>query len=217
MTWDGAVPLRLQPVAALDGVQAATADAGIMWKDETGIKIIGSVMPTSLKLQMAKALKVVAAKALAKQITKAGEPTDFVFDGCRKPLQSDLQAFERTMDSNGFMLSLGMTIEKCFMHCAHQKEKGMKYFGIARGKWCFCAPLQVGDKAGLADCDVECDGRPSTKHSEMCGGKTGEASVYTMIDCIDPSATEIAATEAVEKKQIKESYGMFQDQGCGEA
>jgi len=208
MTWEGAMPLRLQP---------ASSDAGIMWKDEAGTKLVGSVMPRSLKKKEAKALKVVAAKALAKQITKAGEPTDFIFSGCRKPLESDLQAFERTMDSNGFMLSLGMTLEKCFMHCASQAKKGMKYFGIARGTGCFCSPLPVGDRAVLADCDVQCDGRPSTEHSEMCGGKTGAASVYTMIDCIDPSVDEIAAAEAVEKKQIKESYGVFQDQGCGDA
>lgn len=149
-------------------------------------------------------------KMVEKQITGLGEPTDYIFSGCREPLKPS--AFE---DMKSMTMNFGMTVDKCFIHCAKKAKDGAKYFGIARGRWCFCSGIPEGEIADKSKCNVKCDGKPLP--GKMCGGDLGAASVYTMIDCIPETASEKANKAALKKRKLMNSFGVFENESCGEA
>jgi len=66
----------------------------------------------------------------------------------------------------------------CFDFCSTVKD--MNYFGLTRGRECYCAPYYspAGD-AATGNCDTPCEGYMST----MCGNSAGRASMYQMHSC----------------------------------
>ena len=62
-----------------------------------------------------------------------------------------------------------MTLELCDSYC-----DGYDFFGVSRGKECYCGNDAFGKTGPSDDCNVACTG----KEQEICGGEAG-VSIYT--------------------------------------
>jgi hypothetical protein len=127
---------------------------------------------------------------------------EYISSGCQQ-LPLDAKAY--------YILTLGMTVGKCFSHC--RKRPGTKFFGITRGHECFCAEVPLGNRISDAHCDTKCAGNPS----EICGGVANIASVYNMIDCGEMSQEELE--KAREKRRAKwiASFSINEGESCGQS
>jgi hypothetical protein len=71
-----------------------------------------------------------------------------------------------------------MNHDVCFRFCRTVPD--MKFFGLAHGRDCYCAPFYETAASDSSDCDEVCEGNPT----EMCGGKV-KSSMFAMHLCQD--------------------------------
>jgi len=151
--------------------------------------------------------------ALEKLIPKPAGPTgppgmtSYLPSGCRRTF-AELDSY---IANTAFTRSLGMSLDKCFLHC--KLEEGMKYFAVTKGTTCICAPIIPGTLVSDGQCEQQCSGNAL----EMCGGVAGAMSVFTMIDCAAPSMGERLKDLAEGAAATSKSYGKFDSQTCGDA
>jgi len=127
-------------------------------------------------------------------------PDDFVYSSCQQmPVHSIAS----------MTLSLGMSVSKCFNHCAG--VPGAKFFALARGRECHCGAVPLGDVVHASQCDVKCVGDPS----KMCGGINNIASAYAMIDCDPPSPEEQQNEDAKRQANLINTYQVKEGRSCG--
>jgi len=160
--------------------------------------------PATLRKLMEVGIKQAGRSSAAARRTQAGAPTDYSHHGCRDFLVEPLK-------SSVFVLSRGMTLSKCFAHCA--KATGMHYFALGRGDMCFCSETPPGESASPENCDLTCSGNIK----ENCGGFSTFASVYTMIDCIKPSSEALKEDAKARIARVRALYSVRKSHSCGRA
>jgi hypothetical protein len=140
-------------------------------------------------------------RAAATNVLEVRQPmTDYTPNSCRQlPLTAKAP----------FVLSLGMTVNKCFNYCAKSHES--KFFAVTQGRECFCSAVPLGHVLSDDACDVKCVGDPT----KTCGGVANIASMYTMFDCEPPSSDELKATAAKKMEKLIDSYQVKQGESCG--
>jgi len=194
LTWNKLPPVRINTV---DGGQSFHSVSAARPQRYTCSK-----PPSALTSLLGAGIRA-AQKALAvAQRTKAGIPTDFVDHGCLD---------FAILPVNMFVLSRGMTLEKCFAHCA--KTKGMHYFAVTHGDRCFCSETSPGTAASTDNCDLKCTGNIQA----FCGGFSTYASVYTMIDCLPPGPKEVKQDMAARSARLRGLYSKRKSESCGRA
>jgi hypothetical protein len=130
------------------------------------------------------------------------QPTDYVADRCMDAVEQ-YQYPEKTD-------SLGMSAEKCFAVCS--MKRGMRYFGIADGKICWCAESIKAREVSFNSCDRPCPG----KDTEMCGGTGAVSNVYVTFDCAHTSDEDVEIARE-KRDRIVSSYSTLGGQTCGQA
>jgi len=196
LTWDSLPPMRLN-----------SADGGLNFNSvfENNAKKYTCKGPPSLLTKLINAGINEAQQKLAAALrSKAGVPTDFSEHGC-------LDTSTQPVKADVLVLARGMTLAKCFTHCA--KTKGMYYFALTRGDSCFCSATPPGVTSSPNNCDLHCSGHPE----EYCGGWSTFASVYTMIDCLPPGPQEKREDAAARSKRLRALYSKKASQSCGQA
>lgn len=196
MEWDLLPPMRL-----------STADGGhnfnIVFGKESQQYSCSSPPSIFTKL-IAAAIKEAQLKLAAAQRTNAGVPTDYTEHGC-------LALVAQPVKEEVFVLARGMTLAKCFTHCA--KTKGQHYFAVTRGDSCLCSATPPGNLASPNNCDLRCSGNTE----EYCGGFSSYASVYTMIDCLPPGPQEQKEDKAARDARLRAMYSERKSESCGQA
>jgi hypothetical protein len=127
-------------------------------------------------------------------------PTDFVTSGCRR-VKGEIK--------DAYVDPSGMTHNKCFARC--RTKKGIFVFAVMDGGTCFCSKASLGEDLTTDNCDTPCSGNLG----DFCGG-VGAASVFTMIDCLPPSAQEEKEDLLAKQADIMNSYSVFEDESCGQ-
>jgi len=105
---------------------------------------------------------------------------------------------------------LGMSAKKCFAACS--MKRGVRYFGIAAGKTCWCSESLKAREVSLNSCDRPCPGRDSG----MCGGTGAISNVYVTFDCAHTSDDDVEIARE-KRNRILSSYSTLGGQTCGQA
>lgn len=101
---------------------------------------------------------------------------DYMYYGCQESRQL-IDAVEKDDP-------LSMTVERCFIFCS--SHAGKVFFGVERGRKCWCAPSFHGVQLEQSHCNTPCDGN----RGQMCGGDFGAASVHVIFNCQQRPPTE---------------------------
>lgn len=134
------------------------------------------------------------------------QPTDFTPRGC-----VEMKVVPEEVHQDAFR----MTVSRCFAFCS--MKRGMGFFGITKGKECWCASSYEGTKADKERCSLKCPG-----DSELgCGGAASVSSlysnVYLMFDCAENTEEEKNIIQQEKYDETMHSYSILPDQTCGGA
>lgn len=89
-----------------------------------------------------------------------------------------------------------MTHKECFEFCRTVPE--MLFFGLNAGRDCYCAPFYKETAGDSSNCDLPCQGDPTT----MCGGMV-KSSLFGMHSCSDTEQVfEDATSKATEALEV---------------
>jgi len=89
-----------------------------------------------------------------------------------------------------------MTHQVCFEFCRTVPE--MAFFGLTRGKDCYCSPYYKAMPGDDSLCDAQCEGEPGT----ACGG-VSKSSIFQMHECGDTLRFLDAAHRELERLRPK--------------
>merc|ERR1719399_459310 len=106
-----------------------------------------------LRRRLAPAALLLAGLATAAPLLNAGRrgggsalATDFRYSGCIK-----ISSLHEEIEYTGSRL---VTVNDCFAFC--MKKPGKQYFGVSKGKRCWCAALHEGPRVEDSKCDYPC-------------------------------------------------------------